>query len=382
MTSANQNPIPQQPHHQLQTIGNSERVALLSDIWSTLNKHGIFPNSSLNPELSRTGYLRIESAIMDEKLLPPAPAALVEGIIEEGGKTIISGAPKAWKSFLMISLAIAVAAGTTWLGADCKQGAVAYVNLEIGSAQFARRVFDMASKSGVNKKLISENLSIVSIDGYMNMSQLADELIAHEDLRNCQLIIIDPLYKVFSGSENSQEDMAAFFAQVDRITRAIGCAVVVVHHHSKGFQGLRDVVDRACGSNVLGRDPDTIISIDRINTSGNALRASFEFRGFEERDPIDYWFKYPQILLDSKGVLNKYQIGMARTASRTKKSDVRQKTLDETCEELMQGRHEFKRKELQNRLGWKSETIDKYLKSSARFKKAPTKKNICVVQRK
>lgn len=359
-----------------------EQIALLTDIWSALRIHGTLPSSSLNPDLSSIVRLKVCSAIVDESLLPTEPPALVKGVLEEGGKAIISGAPKTYKSFLMISLGLAVATGTEWLGCECEQAPVAYLNLEIGSAQFMRRIFDMASSSGLDKNLIKNNFKVIEVDGYATMHQFVDCLIDNREIEGCKLLIIDPLYKIFSGSENSQEDMAAFFSEIDRVIDALGCTVVVVHHHSKGFQGLRDITERACGSSVLGRDPDTILSVERLNAPGNAMRVEFSFRGFEEKEPADYRFEYPLIVFDKEKRLSHCRVGSANVVSQIANREQRQRTLDEACKKLMKGRSEFKRTELQNELGWKPETIDKYLETSTLFKKCRPGKNICLVQKR
>ena len=50
-------------------------------------------------------------------------------------------------------------------------------------------------------------------------------------------IVIDPIYKVITGEENSAADMAAFCNEFDRICKQTGCCVIYCHHHSKGAQG-------------------------------------------------------------------------------------------------------------------------------------------------
>ena len=49
--------------------------------------------------------------------------------------------------------------------------------------------------------------------------------------------MIDPIYKIITGDENSADQMAAFCNQFDRVATELGCAVVYCHHHSKGAQG-------------------------------------------------------------------------------------------------------------------------------------------------
>lgn len=358
-----------------------DMTALLSDLWTTLLTHGITPPPVLNPLQGDPAIVTIKNAIMDESLLPAEPLALVEGVIEERSKVLISGAPKTWKSFLMISLGIAIATGTKWLGLQCQQAPIAYVNLEIGEAKFARRVYDMAIASGADKKLLEQNFKIIETKGFITLEQLMNKLVQDDAIKSCELIIIDPLYKIFDGSENNQEDMAAFFAQIDKTIESLGCTVVIVHHHSKGFQAGKDIVDRACGSNVLGRDPDTVISIERIEDTSNAMRAEFSLRGFEEMEPINYWFKYPEIIVDTSGALSERRKIQAHHSSRKVSAEKQLAKIEAICEELIEGRARFDRKELTRETKSRPETLNKYLDMSTRFMRI-SEANKCWVYRR
>lgn len=74
-------------------------------------------------------------------------------------------------------------------------------------------------------------------------------------------IVIDPIYKVITGDENSADQMAAFCNQFDKVCTELGCAVIYCHHHSKGAQGGKRSMDRASGSGVFARDPDALLDL-------------------------------------------------------------------------------------------------------------------------
>ena len=73
--------------------------------------------------------------------------------------------------------------------------------------------------------------------------------------------VIDPIYKVLTGDENSASDMATFCNQFDTICKELGAATIYCHHHSKGAQGQKSSRDRASGSGVFARDPDAILDM-------------------------------------------------------------------------------------------------------------------------
>ena len=73
--------------------------------------------------------------------------------------------------------------------------------------------------------------------------------------------MIDPIYKVITGDENSADQMANFCNQFDKVCNELGCAVIYCHHHSKGSQGNKKSMDRASGSGVFARDPDALLDL-------------------------------------------------------------------------------------------------------------------------
>ena len=54
------------------------------------------------------------------------PEEVIESVVRQGHKMMISGASKSGKSFLLIELAITLAEGTKWLGFQCRISKVIY----------------------------------------------------------------------------------------------------------------------------------------------------------------------------------------------------------------------------------------------------------------
>ena len=98
-------------------------------------------------------------------------------------------------------------------------------------------------------------------DRSVPMDKLAPKLIRRAAKKNYVAIIIDPIYKVITGDENSADQMANFCNQFDKVCTELGCAVIYCHHHSKGNQGGKKSMDRASGSGVFARDPDALLDL-------------------------------------------------------------------------------------------------------------------------
>lgn len=199
--------------------------------------------------------------------LPPLSPELIEGIIRRGHKMLISGSSKAGKSFALIELAIAVAEGKTWFGHQCKKGKVLYLNFEIDGNSFLNRfgqVYEALGWSIENH----ENLKIINLRGKAEpLDILTPRLEAWLKKYPVDLVIIDPIYKVITGDENNASDMGKFCNFFDRIAEGGQCTVAYCHHHSKGSQANKQVIDRASGSGVFARDPDAIIDLTEIGFS-------------------------------------------------------------------------------------------------------------------
>ena len=216
--------------------------------------------------------------LTDEELKNPPPLApeLIAGVLRVNHKLCIVGPSKAGKSFLLIELAIAVAEGIQWLGRQCRQGRVLYVNLELDKTSCTHRFHDVYAAMGI-KASHNGFIDRWNLRGRtMPLDKLTPKLIRRAAKRGYELVIIDPIYKVLTGDENSASEMAAFCNLFDRISKDCGCAIVYCHHHSKGSQGDKRSMDRASGSGVFARDPDAMI--DLLPLDADSARAVLQQR--------------------------------------------------------------------------------------------------------
>ena len=194
--------------------------------------------------------------------LPDLSPCLIEGILRKGHKMLIAGPSKAGKSFLQIELCVAIAEGKKWLKWDCAQGKVLYVNLELDRASCLHRFKDVYTTMGIEQPQYLQNIDIWNLRGKsIPMDKLAPKLIRRAAKKDYVAIIIDPIYKVITGDENSADQMANFCNQFDKVCTELGCAVIYCHHHSKGSQGGKKSMDRASGSGVFARDPDALLDL-------------------------------------------------------------------------------------------------------------------------
>lgn len=281
---------------------------------------------------------------------PPLKDELIPGILRMGHKMLIAGPSKAGKSFLLMNLAISLAEGADWLGMQCKQGRVCYVNLELDSASCIHRFKEIYTKRGLNPDHIGA-IDIWNLRGHaVPMDRLASILIHRFKDKRYEAVIIDPIYKVLTGDENNATEMSQFCSYFDKVATELNVAMIYCHHHSKGAIDKYDnAMDRSSGSGVFARDPDAILDMTEVKTDGceanyRAVRnipdedvlTGWEFaatlREFKPMPRFRAWFHHPVHELDENGDLksaaknrgSKKGVGKDQTA----KSDLYQNVAD------------------------------------------------------
>lgn len=281
---------------------------------------------------------------------PELSPELIGGILREGCKMIITGESKAGKTCLSQNLAVCIAEGRAWLDKfKCEQGKVLYINLEVEAASLSLRFRSMYQAMGIKPSAKgSGNIIQWNLRGHAApMEKLAPKII-----RRCRntgpykAIILDPLYKVQQGDENSAEAIIKFTNALDEIAHQTGAAIIYDHHHPKGAAGERKTIDRGAGSGVFSRDADAICDLSflsppkevmeliggQIKSGEKPMQLSFVLRDFKDVEPINIWFGFPLHFVDSTGMLTGSPVEGSREANlqmsskRTSESE-RQETL-------------------------------------------------------
>ena len=270
---------------------------------------------------------------------PELAPELIDGVLRVGHKMIISGPSKAGKSFLMIELAFALAEGMNWLGNHCAQSKVLYCNMEIDGASFIRRVQKVYAAHGMNHGIHPKNFTIWNLRGSAApITILAPKIIEAIKGKGYKAVIIDPLYKVMAGDENSNGDTAEMLKGFDRIAEETGASVIYSHHFAKGNGGDRSVIDRGSGAGVFARDPDAIVTLTQVDYEDfsdpnvTAWRIEYVLREFANKPSVNVLFKYPLHVIDTDGVLDDAPMITTQLLMQKAKEKAQQKRSDGRAE--------------------------------------------------
>ena len=288
----------------------------------------------------------------------PEPPAIIEGVLRQGAKMICTGDSKSGKTCLLTNLAICISEGWEWLGHKCMQGAVLYINMEVMQSDFEARYKAIYKAYG-------EPASEQGKDNfdYWNLRGKAEplETLTPKIIRRCRnkgylVIIVDPIYKVQGGDENSAEAIGKFCALFDKIAEETGASMIYVHHHSKGAQGARKAMDRGSGSGVFARDADAIVDFTGLVLDPNEkelimfhrnyktedelipLQMEMVLRSFRSPMPTNLFFEFPLHVVDEDRLLDGAAVEGTAEANRklspnNQKSEADKKAMVDACYE-------------------------------------------------
>ena len=195
----------------------------------------------------------------------PDPEWLVEGVLQRDTLALIVGAQESFKSFLALSLGMAIATGRGWHGHVTCPGVVAFISAEGGSGIGLRiEAWETVHGAKADQAYFLVDQAPQLLDRHV-AGDVDELLLSLKDLPSRPaLIVIDTLARsMVGGDENSAEDMGLLIAAAERIRQATAATVVLVHHYNK--QG------GARGSTALLGAVHTIVECSRETNSPHLL---------------------------------------------------------------------------------------------------------------
>ncbi len=170
----------------------------------------------------------------------PEVESVISGWMDEGSKTLLSGANKAGKTTLLSNLVACLAdggPGSFWLGrweVSKPAGPIHVVDLEMDQRRLQAWLAALSIRN-------AQDVVVHSLRGRASaLDVLTPEGRAYwgERLAGAGLIILDPVGPVLAAAgleENSNADVARWLAGWDEVIRLAGSPTnLVAHHHGKG----------------------------------------------------------------------------------------------------------------------------------------------------
>jgi hypothetical protein len=187
---------------------------------------------------------------------------IVPGYIVEGC-TLLAGRPKLGKSWLMLDIGLAVAAGRYCLGdAQCEQGDVLYLALEDNERRLQSRItkilgFANEWPSGFSYATEWPRADAGGLDAIRKWIGSA---------KQARLVVVDILAMFRSPRRKDQQPYESDYAAIQglqAIASETGVAIVIVHHLRKSGTDSGDPFEKVSGTLGLSGGADTVLILDR-----------------------------------------------------------------------------------------------------------------------
>ncbi len=249
-------------------------------------------------------------SLADYRALPSLEIEyLVSRMIPKPGRIILTGPPKAGKSFLALQLALAIAQGAPhFLGRQVKKGKVLYLQFDTPDAVWKERLDDLAV-AGVD---LTGDFHLIHPDDHMHRVDLRnpDTRKSIERLLgtvNPDFVVIDVLRKIHDAQENDSTEMKQVFDILN--VMFAGYSLFMLHHTPK----LNPEFGRPSPSNALrgssfigGEVEATWLLFNGKLTIESRIDEEFETNAV--RDPKTGFWYFPEI--DDMGDLPKELIAL------------------------------------------------------------------------
>jgi putative DNA primase/helicase len=198
---------------------------------------------------STTGFCLVSASEVLAMEEPDTPW-LWDGILPEGGMSLLVGKPKVGKSTFAFALALAVANGEDFLDRATAQGKVVYLALEEKRSEIKKKL----KAAGGQTDNLFFHFGAAPTDAVAKTSDLVKETKA------C-LLIIDVLQKFIRARDlNDYAEVTNVLEPLLNAARESGCHVLMTHHAGKA---KRPNGDEVLESTALFGGVDTLVSIKK-----------------------------------------------------------------------------------------------------------------------
>jgi hypothetical protein len=189
---------------------------------------------------TQTGLAKIRGW-SDIPTLDRLPAAgiewLVPGLLPRAGVVLLAGEAGCYKSWLAMSLARALATGSSFLNRNCMEAKILYLDRENPASVWSERTRVL----GITP---SDNLRVWG--GWISQQPpaIGDLLLRRVAVERKPMIVVDSFVRFHNADENSASEMACVMASLRDLANA-GASVLVLHHRAKSetskFRGSTDI---------------------------------------------------------------------------------------------------------------------------------------------
>ena len=200
---------------------------------------------------------------------------IVEGLLKPG-LSILAGAPKIGKSWMVLQLCMCAAKGEPFMGMETHSCGVLYISLEDSAVRLQDRIL---RQTDVLPEQMYVSLECPGIGDNLK-SAIARHCGTYPSTR---LIVIDTFQKI--REQAGQMSYAGDYADVSAIKQIadeLNISILLVHHTRK--LGDSDVINEINGTNGLAGSADTLMILKKEKRSERSAILSCTGRDIEDRE--------------------------------------------------------------------------------------------------
>jgi hypothetical protein len=183
---------------------------------------------------------------------------VIDGLLRVSEIMNVIAPPKAGKTWITQSLAIAVATGNRWLDTFATtQSRVLLIDNELHPETIAHRLRLLTQGLGVPADDLALTLHVCHLRGRLKDLDSLSVGLRQIERGKYGLVVIDAFYRIAcTADENDNRAMAALYNTLDGLADAMGTSFALVHHASKGNQADKSVTDVGAGAGAQSRAAD------------------------------------------------------------------------------------------------------------------------------
>ena len=231
--------------YQVRTIAETHERE--GKFWGAVHPRMAFPQpvQLLNPDheapasekrAKAAKFYSLEDCLTESLAAKDEP--LVADLLDKGALSEWYGGSNTGKTFILLSVGLAIAAGEPWAGKPTAKGLVVYFALEGGMGILKRgaALAKMRADGGANLPFFLAPAPIDLRNGSAGLKQLLADVKAIETLagERAAFIVVDTLSRALAGGdENASVDMGKLVQAFTAIQEATGAHVAIVHHTGK-----------------------------------------------------------------------------------------------------------------------------------------------------
>ena len=251
--------------------------------------------------------------LMDARL---APTKFCVDTLLPQGLSILAGAPKLGKSWLVLDLCVKVAKGENFLGQKTHKGTALYLCLEDSLRRIQERLCNITDD-------VPGNVFFATQAGTMAEGleeQIRDFAGAHPDLT---LVVIDTFQLIRrTDTEVSYANDYEEVRAVKRLADSLGIAILLVHHLRK--MGDSDPLNKISGSTGISGATDAVFILDKSRRSADTATLCCTGRDI----PYLFFSKRKGKTIETKSKIINYQGVKMRVRNKTIPFRVTEKELE------------------------------------------------------